>query len=284
MFRSQRYALPAAGEKVVKALGRQALASNNQARVQSNVSLFSFMFAATKSGAPGLYNKRSTLPAAKKIAAFNAMRLKRWRVRADMRTDEEMAFSAQKRGALSALKLSRNHKIPDRRLGEMLQKTVISRMLDDPKTHEVHYRRMLTFATKMLQPLPMEARVPALMRFRSNLDNLVSNPAVMTRGEYRKHFDAAKKELSSSLSNLRLGRAGPNSAMGESIDPNAVRATRKQKSGRLSPISKYLMAAHNRALPELSLDAAVARTSSGSAATSSFTTLGNATARRTGGL
>ncbi|WP_332877847.1 hypothetical protein [Massilia sp. S19_KUP03_FR1] len=173
-------------------------------------------------GKEALFNKRSSLPAASKIVAFNKSRRKGWHGKkgADMRTDSEVKFGKASKASLQKLNMSRNHKIADSILGVMIQKTVISSELDDLKTCKAVKGSLLKFVSRSLKPLDDIETLKKADLFREKLHDLtVGN---LSQKEYKKRFNATKKILSANPANLRLGISTVNSGIGGDLDFNVA--------------------------------------------------------------
>lgn len=213
--------VPSVGQQVKRGLGSPAFVSRNLARVQAAGGVLDFMIDDKKTTGPAaLFNKRSSLPSAKIIAAFNKARQPGWFVKKqkDMRTREELAFNKAGNTGMRRLKMSRNHKIPDSLLGSMIQRTVISSILDSRKTAKAAKARLTKFASRVLAPLESSLRQKKLKEFNDRIGKLTSGP--LSRAKYQEHFKAAKRVISGNPANLRLGNMRINSALSDSLDPN----------------------------------------------------------------
>lgn len=243
------YWIPSAGETITKGPERKTLAESNLAKAKGVKSL-QFMFYKSPSGGDVLYNKRSSLPTAARIIAFNRKRLAGWHVgkNPDMRTVQEHTFSRAKRPSLKAMKFSRNHKQPDSLLGAKIQRVVISSVLDSPKEAKLKKLALINYARRFLAPLDsIKGSATKLGLFKEKIDELIDGPK--NAASFQKRFNAAKRILSASLHNLRIGESGANSGMGESSDPNIV-AYKNSASGRSSPISQMLQEADDMHVQE----------------------------------
>lgn len=232
------FSFPSSGQSVTKGPKRQSAREKNLSQVQANRHALGFMLITTPGGKEALYNKRSRLPSAKRIVAFNRKRGSHWSTGgSDMRTSSEQRWSKASKPSLRKMKLSRNHKIPDSLLGSMINRAVISSTIGDSKQRKRDKQALLQFGGKMLKPLDHSQRQVAFNAFKQRVDRLTDYP--LNKTSYTKHFDAAKRVLSGSLGNLRLGSSPVNSGIGDSLDLNVVQ--RPQILQRPpSPISQHM--------------------------------------------
>lgn len=268
------FSVPGPSDHITKAPARQFVTQKNLARAKANSAKLSFMMETRPDGTQYLYNKRSPLPPASAIIAFNRNRQAAWAKKksGDMRTADEHTFSTTKKASLKKLKMSRNHKIPDHFIGAVINRAVITSTLDGAKTKKAKAEkgRLRKFAVSFLAPLPTPDRTKALQEFNDNLDKLMDSPGTLTKAVYRKRFDRAKRILSSSLPNLRLGSSSPNSGLGESNDPNFMKVTGHPVAPP-SPISKGLMGAQQLVAPDLPFGQMFGTGGGGKTFASSFT-------------
>lgn len=216
-------AIPQSGDSLNKGSGRKNIALDNLARVKASGGALDFMFDDKRGdGTEALYNKRSSLPSASKILAFNKARRKGWHGKkgADMRTESEVKFGKTSKASLQKLNLSRNHKVPDSLLGAMIQRTVISGVLDGPKTFKAAKISLLRFVERSLKPLSDLERFKKINLFTEKLDDLMGGN--LSKKEYQKNFNAPKKIVSANPANLRLGISTVNSGLGDSLDLNVI--------------------------------------------------------------
>ncbi len=274
------FGFPAPGTSITKGPGRNTLAARNLSTVQgAGHGHLDFMLQPNKGGGfnpNAMYNKRSPLPVASKIIAFNRKRKSKYSARADndMRTDDERKWGATKKPSLSKLNLSRNHKVPDKFLGTLMQHAVISSHIDSAAQAKASKKALLAFGARFLKPLDGPLRQKTYDTFKDNIDVLTSG-GPMSANAYRKHFDAAKRTLSASPANLRLGRSPYNSGIGESLDWNSMRSPASLVRPA-SPISEHFGDTVEQVLTDFKLPAAkfmFASISTGEHATSSFMTL-----------
>lgn len=218
------FTVPKPGESLSKAKKRDELSARNRAVVKANPGTLSFMLDPKDPGSaaePRLYNKRSSLPTAQAIVAFNRKRPAPYSSRADrdMRTETERRFS--KKPSLKGNKASRNHKVDDKEIGAMLQDVVIAERVLSKQEAKKRRNSFSQFAEVMLEPIEPPAKRKKLKEtFDEGLDEL-SQPS-LTPALYRKHFDATKRVISGALPNQRLGDSPVNSGIGDSLDLNFV--------------------------------------------------------------
>lgn len=219
---------PSASESVSRGPRRQSLSERNLSAVIKNPHL-SFMLD-PGSKAPKMYNPRSRLPSAASIVRFNRSRAAAWRVdkSGDMRTESEHRFSASKKKSLRFLNLSRNHKIPDRYIGSMINSAVIQSELGGSSDRKAAKRRLGKLVSRFTSPARHSYSSSQYKRWRkaqTHIDALTSG--VMDAKSYRHHFNSIKFLMSASHANLRLGLSPTNSGIGDSLDLNAVMRKRK---------------------------------------------------------
>lgn len=241
---SHNYLMPGSNESVSKGKNRDLISSQNLSLVKANPGKLDFMFEAPKPKKTNdsLHNKRSTLPSAEKIVTFNKNRDPKWSLKSDgnsLTTDEEI-FDSSKKPSLKKLDLSRNHKVSDKLIGEMINRTVISSVLDQPSLAQQHKDSLLKFGEKFLEPLEDKKRKADTDHFKELVETLTDGN--LDQKTYRDTFKKAKRILSSSTVNLRLGNGGINSGIGESLDLNSVE-TQGQPDRPPSPISKNMFTA-----------------------------------------